>query len=73
LHLISSGGLACRGTRPEEGKNIRQLVFPIISELPKLEADLAQTVDPEDAHRIAFSPRLCSNQNVFGGIAPPAP
>ncbi|MBI5477354.1 MAG: hypothetical protein HY906_00775 [Deltaproteobacteria bacterium] len=63
------------GQRPAPGPGdpaspVLRLFLSLTGELKRFEADLAQSLGPEDAHRLAYSRQLCSNQNVFGGIGP---
>lgn len=64
------------GLRPMPGPN--EPVHPVVRmfvatmrEAQAFEADLAQELGPDDAHRVTFSEDICMSQSTFGGPWPP--
>jgi hypothetical protein len=47
--------------------------WTMTGELGRFEADLAQTFGPEDAHRLAYSDKMCAGHSTFGGPGPRTP
>ncbi len=66
------------GLRPMPGPNepmhpVLKMFLAVTGELKQFENDLAQSVGPEDAHRIAFSDELCVGHSTWGGHGPREP
>jgi ferric-dicitrate binding protein FerR (iron transport regulator) len=66
------------GLRPVPGPDekmhpVEKLFLILTAENKAFEGDLAQSVGPADAHRIAFADGLCSQTSVFGGSGPREP
>ncbi len=60
------------GLRPMPGPNERvhpvtKMFLVLTGELPQFEADLAKSLGPEEAHRIAFSDTICRSDDRWGG------
>ena len=59
---------------PGEPMNPTLEVFlTLTGELPRFEADLAQSFGPEEAHRLAYSADMCASHSTFGGPGPRKP
>ena len=63
------------GLRPEPSEEIlKNPVYKVFSamtgESKNFEADLAQNLGPEEAHRVTFSDSLCAGRSTFGGPGP---
>jgi len=52
---------------------VYKVFWALTGELPKFEADLAQSFGPEEAHRLAYSPEMCAGHSTFGGPGPREP
>ncbi len=49
-----------------------QMFWTLTGEMRAFEADLAQTLGPEEAKRVAYAKALCHGQSTFGGAGPRA-
>jgi hypothetical protein len=63
------------GLRPAPGPRdpmspVVALLLATTAEMPLYEADLAQALGPEEAHRVAFSPESCKAQTSYAGHGP---
>lgn len=63
------------GLRPEPSAEVAQSpIYKIFSaltgEAKNFEADLAKNLGPEEAHRVAFSDKICAGRSTFGGPGP---
>lgn len=66
------------GIRPMPGPNepqhpVFRMFMAVTGELKQFENDLAQSVGPEDAHRIVFSDEICVGHSTWGGHGPREP
>lgn len=62
------------GLRPAPGPNekahpVLKMFLALTGANKAFEQDLAQSFGPEEAHRLAFSPDMCSSDNRWGGRA----
>ena len=46
--------------------------WTMTGEMGKFEADLAQSFGPDEAHRLAYSDKMCAGHSTFGGPGPRA-
>jgi hypothetical protein len=63
------------GLRPLPGPNdpvhsVTKMFLALTGENARVEADLAQTFGPEEAHRLAYADGLCTQTSHFGGPGP---
>lgn len=66
------------GTRPMPGPNepmhpVVKMFLAVTAEQTLFENDLAQSLGPEDAHRVTFSSELCMGHSTWGGHGPREP
>lgn len=66
------------GMRPMPGANepmhpVMKMFLAVTAEQKLFENDLAQSLGPEDAHRVTFSDELCMGQSTWGGHGPRDP
>lgn len=50
-----------------------QVFWALTSELPEFERDLAQSLGPDEARRLAYSDEICASHSTFGGPGPREP
>lgn len=55
---------------PEQAHPVVRLFLALTSEMKSFEGDLAESMGPEQAHRVAFSDSLCAGRSTFGGPGP---
>lgn len=60
------------GQRPEPGANekvhpVTKMFLALTGAMPAFEADLAKSLGPEEAHRLAYADGLCKSDDRWGG------
>jgi ferric-dicitrate binding protein FerR (iron transport regulator) len=66
------------GVRPPPGPNeqtnaVTRMFLALTGEMKSFEGDLAQSLGPEEAHRVAYAEGMCMGQSTFGGPGPREP
>lgn len=66
------------GQRPMPAANdpmgpVTKMFLALTGEMKSFEGDLAQSLGPEEAHRIAFAEGMCMGRSTFGGPGPRDP
>ena len=63
------------GLRPDvepslQGSPVAKMFFALTSERKLFEGELAQSLGPEEAHRVTFAEGMCMHTSIFGGPGP---
>ncbi|MDB4935805.1 MAG: hypothetical protein JWP87_2777 [Labilithrix sp.] len=56
---------------PNDGMSpVTKMFLALTGEMKSFEGDLAQSLGPEEAHRVAYADGMCMGQSTFGGPGP---